>query len=334
MKKRLAILLILLSATAKAQIGGGHNFSFLNISPNAFVSSTGGINVANSGGQTGAFLQNPALPDSASAKKLAISYIPYFASTHFSSLAYAVAMPQKSLLLLGVQSVNYGSFQQTDEAGNVLGTFVANDFALNVGYNRTQGAIRMGLNLKLVGSFVEGYSAMATMIDIGGVFQHPQKDLSVGFVIKNVGFRIKSYTPNPSDLPLDVQAGVSFKPKYMPVRFTLTAHHLHQWNIVYFDPSIKRRDLSGQLIDTSPTFVDQLGRHLSGGITLLFSKNLQLGIGYNHLVRSELAEQRVAGLSGFSLGLMLHTKRIDFSFGQSGYHSAAGLSQLGLQLKL
>ena len=169
------------------------------------------------------------------------------------------------------------------------------------------------------------------LFDFGGVFKHPKQDLSYGIVIKNIGIRLKNFTPfdNP-DLPLDVQMGVSFKPKYMPVRFSITAHHLYKYDITYLDKTIVKKDLSGNIIENKVNSVDNLGRHFVLGAELLFSKNFNVLLGYNHLRSRELSQQNISGFSGFSLGFLFKTKTIDLSYSYAGYNTAGNLNSFGL----
>jgi hypothetical protein len=332
MKLNLAYIILLLSSIpflTNAQIGGNDSFTFLNIPSNPVASALGGINISKTQKDPNAFLQNPALLDSTENNLLAINYLPYFAGIKYSSVAY-VRQIKKQTFGLGIQHIGYGEFQQTDAAGNILGKFLVNDIALTLSHARRQGNITFGGNIKFVSSVIESYSASALLLDFGGVFKHPKQDLSYAILVKNIGIRFKNFTPydNP-DLPLDVQMGISFKPKYMPVRFSITAHHLYKYDITYLDKSIVKKDLSGNIIENKVNQIDNLGRHLILGAELLLSKNFNILLGYNHLRNRELSQQNISGFSGISVGFLFKTKFINLSYSYSGYNTAGNLNSFG-----
>ena len=118
------------------------------------------------------------------------------------------------------------------------GSFTATDFALTVGHSHQVGPFALGANLKFASSSIAEYSASALMLDLGGVFEHPSKDFNVALVFKNMGLVLGDYTDQSnSSLPFDIQIGTSFKPQYMPIRFSITVYNLYQGDIAYFDPS-------------------------------------------------------------------------------------------------
>lgn len=319
----------LITLQVAGQIGGNNGFTFLNIPSNPVTSALGGINISKTQKDPNNFLQNPALLDSSENNLLAINYLPYLAGIKYSSVAY-VRQIKKQTFGLGIQHIGYGEFQQTDAAGNILGKFLANDIALTLSHVRRQGNITFGGNIKFVSSVIESYSASALLLDFGGVFKHPKQDLSYAILFKNIGIRFKSFTPydNP-DLPLDVQMGISFKPKYMPVRFSITAHHLYKYDITYLDKSIVKKDLSGNIIENKVNPIDNLGRHFIIGAELLLSKNFNILLGYNHLRNRELSQQTIGGFSGFSVGFLFKTKFINLSYSYSGYNTAGNLNSFG-----
>ena len=117
-------------------------------------------------------------------------------------------------------------------------------------------------------------------------------------------------------LPLDVQLGATVKPEHMPVRFSLTAHHLQQWDIQYLDPNA-RGTLDASGVEKKPTrsFGDNLARHFTASAALLLGQGLQLRVGYNHLQRRELRLDNTSGSAGLSFGAMIKisTFQLDYT---------------------
>jgi hypothetical protein len=324
------LFLCQITTSLSAQIGGNSSFTFLNIPSNPTTSALGGINISKTQKDPNSFLQNPALLDSSENNLLAVNFLPFFSGVKYSSAAY-VRTIKKQTFGLGVQYIGYGDFLQTDPAGNIQGKFSANDYALTLSHARTQGNITFGVNLKFVGSVIESYSASAVLMDFGGVFKHPKQDFNFAITAKNIGIRLRSFTPfdNP-DLPLDVQMGISFKPKYMPVRFSITAHHLHKYDITYLDKTIIKKDLSGNIIETTVNPIDNFARHFVFGAEFLLNKNFNILAGYNHLRGQELSQKNLSGFSGFSVGFLFKTKAIDLSYSYAGYNTAGNLNSFGL----
>jgi hypothetical protein len=324
------IFFLLIALASTAQIAGNESYTFLKIPTNPVISGLGGINISKSDKDPNGFLQNPALLDSSENNLLAINYLPYFSGNAYSSIAYVTSIKKNTFGIAG-QYFGYGDFQLTDPAGNVLGKFTVNDVALTLSYSRKQGNITFGGNLKLVNSVIESYTSSALLMDFGGVFKHPKQDLSYAIAVRNIGFPLKNFTPfdNPN-LPLDVLMGVTFKPQYMPVRFSVTAHHLYKYDITYLDKTIVRKDLSGNIIENKTSTLDNLARHLVFGAELLLSKNFNILAGYNHLRSKELSQQNIGGFSGFSVGFLVKSKFINFSYSHAGYNTAGNLNSFGL----
>lgn len=324
------LFFLLIFHHSEGQIGGSKSFAFLNIPSNPTISALGGINIGKIQRDPNSFLQNPALLDTSENNLLGVNFLPYLGGIKYTSVAFVKSI-KKQPFGIAIQHLNYGDFQQTDASGNVLGKFIVNDLALTLSYAHRQGNITFGGNIKFANSIVENYSASAILFDFGGIFQHPKHELIYGITIKNLGISIRSFTPNDTpDLPIDVQMGVTFKPKYMPIRFSFTAHHLYKYDISYLDKNIVKKDLSGNIIENKISTIDNLARHFIVGTELLLNKNFNILFGYNHLRNQELSQQNVGGFSGFSIGFLFKTKFIDLSYSYSGYNTAGNLNSFGL----
>ena len=323
------LIFLLIFTNIRGQIGGNNSFTFLNIPSNPTISALGGINVSKTQRDSNAFLQNPALLDTSENNLLGVNFLPYLGGVKYSSIAFVKSF-KKQPFGIAVQNMSYGNFQQTDATGNILGKFSANDVAITLSHAHRQGNITFGGNLKFVNSIIESYTSSAILLDFGGVFKHPKNDLSFGIALKNIGIRLRNFTPNDNpDLPLDVQMGISFKPKYMPVRFSITGHHLYKYDITYLDKSIVKKDLSGNIIENKINPIDNIGRHFVIGAELLLSKNFNILLGYNHLRNRELSQQNMSGFSGFSVGFLFKTKFMDLSYSCAGYNTAGNLNSFG-----
>ncbi|WP_460671969.1 type IX secretion system protein PorQ [Larkinella ripae] len=338
MKRSLLILCLLSSVAAIAQPPGGQDsFAFLRVPTNARVAALGGLAASNTQPQGQFFLQNPALLDSSAHNQLTLSFVPYFADTRFYTLQYGLPTKGKGHWAAGLQYLSYGSFEQTDLLGNTVGTFTANDYALSLTHARTEGNFTLGATLKAVGSSIETYSAFAVLFDVGGTWKHPEKELIFGLVAKNAGFRLKTTFPGQTpDLPFDLQAGVTVKPEHLPIRATLTAHHLHQPDIVYNDPALNiTYDLDGNPVPKKIAVPEKVVRHLAVGLEFLIHRNVNLLAGYNHLRRQEARLATGSGAAGFSFGIAIQAKGFQLTYARAlATPAVGGSSHLTFRLDL
>lgn len=330
----LFVLTALRGATAQP-LGGQRVFSFLNLPTHARVAALGGQVATATRPDAPYFLNNPALADSMARNELAISLMPYLAAARYYTIQYGLPVKSAGTWALGLQYLSYGQFDLTDPAGNALGTFSANDYALSLTHARTEGNFTLGATLKAVGSAIETYSAFGLLADLGGIWRHPNGNLTVGLVAKNAGYLLKNYGPAGADLPFDLQAGLTLKPRYAPIRLTLTAHHLYRYDISYNDPTLNvRYDLSGNPIPQALGTVEKLARHLSFGVELLISPNVHLLAGYNHQKRQEGKLSTGGGGAGLSFGASVQARGFQLTYARFSAVPTTGSSQLSLRIDI
>jgi len=346
LKAFLLVFCLFLSLTSEAQfLGGQRIFSFLDLPTHARVAALGGQVATATRPDAPYFLNNPALADSLPDNQLSISLMPYLAAAKYYTLHYGLPIRSKGTWAAGLQYLSYGQFDLTDPAGNALGTFTANDYALSLTHARTEGNFTLGATVKAVGSAIEIYSAFGVLADFGGIWRHPKQELTFGLVAKNVGYLIRNYGPaarsaGAGDLPFDLQAGVTVKPRYAPIRLTLTAHHLQRFDITYNDPNLNvRYDLNGNPIPQPVSVAEKLARHLSVGAELLISRNVHLLVGYNHQKRQEGkltsgGNGPVSTGAGISFGASVQARGFQLTYGRFSSVPTAGTSQLSLRIDL
>ncbi|WP_286756431.1 type IX secretion system protein PorQ [Roseivirga sp. UBA838] len=335
MKLRLLIFIVSVLGFAEplqAQLGGSRAFEYLNVPGNTRLMALGGTNLTSGKGDLSQALYNPALLNGSMDNHLVISRLGYFADISHLMVGYAGEFEKTGVWALQMGYFNYGDIQSFDEAGFLNGSFRVHEYVWSVGNSHQFGPFSVGANLKLAVSDLSSYTASALLFDMGGVFEHPEKQLTIGFLVRNLGVLLSDYIDeNNSRLPLDVQLGVSFKPEHMPFRFSMTARNLNRDDVVYYDPSTNQ--LFGQ--NNEPGFSEQVLRRLVFGAELLLSPNFQLRLGYNHLLRQELKNQNAAsGGAGFSFGFMFNTKRLEFAYSRALYHAAGGSNMLQMNINL
>ena len=342
MEKYVGTLLMLalgvLARSAAAQPTGGRaGLTFLNLPSQARSAALGTYHFTLPGSEAALFLQSPALLDTTKHQSASLSLMPYLADTRLLSAGYAHS-PRRGAgtWAAGVQYFHYGTFVQTDPAGNVTGEFRAADYALSAGYGHTVGNITLGGTLRWVGSGVENYQLWGLAVDWGAVFKHPHQDLTAGLVVKNAGFLRANYGgAEVPPLPFDVRLGLTFKPTYMPIRFSATAHHLYRFDMVYNDPALFYTfDANGNRLPRKVPLPEKLLRHLAVGAEVLIHPQFRLMLGYDHLRRQELRQQDVGGLAGLSFGAWLKISRFEVGYGRAQYVAGLGSSTLSIHADL
>ena len=305
------------------QIGGQFGYQSLRLTTNPRSAALGGTSISLSDGDISQFFQNPATLDSVESKSLFIHFNPYFADVFVFSGAYSFTTGKFGEMAVGLNYVNFGEFRLTDETGNQLGTFGANDYSFFIGKSHKLGPFTLGANLKLANSAIESYNSTAVLLDVGGTFE-VSKNWRVGMVFSNFGTTVSYSTIEAPDIPFDIVLGTTFKPQYMPLRFTLTTNSLVNENY-------EESNTSGGRDNNA---VDKVWKRLNLGAEVLLSENFQFLLGYNHKRKQELRLEDRGGGAGFSYGLMVKIKQIELRFSRATYHMAGGSSFISLRTDL
>ncbi len=321
-KVGLILFITLLATMCVAQIGGIRTFEFLEIPAHAKVAGLGGVNVSAGGDDVNMVNQNPALLHSSMDGAISLTIAPYIAGIYNTQLNYAKEFKTAGIFSLGVLYQHFGNFNGYDDSGNSEGTFNAGNYSVAISHSRKQGIFNYGASLKFAGTQLPGVSQSAILVDLGGVFNHPDQDFTVGLVIKNAGFYVQRLTNEERPLPFDVQLGASFKPEFMPFRFSLTANRLYQYDLSYFetvDPTGNGNNIFADAGAGPPSTFDKIFQHITVGSELLLGKNINLRFGYNHLIRQSLKGEQVAGAGGFSFGALVKTNKINIAYSNAIY---------------
>ncbi|WP_422360173.1 type IX secretion system protein PorQ [Reichenbachiella sp.] len=326
MKKPAVVILLWIQAGFLfAQID--NSFQYLDLPIGARVAGLGGVINTSTDDDVNLFLSNPALLDSANDNHVSWSYLGFYADVKYNTLAYAKTFKKAGTFGIGIQHLGYGSIDSYDASGNSIGSFDANETALVVSHSHQLSVFKLGMNLKYAYSGIYTYNSSALALDIGGAFIHPEKEFMVSVLFKNVGFVMSEYSDTSnSSLPTDLQVGLTFKPEHMPFRFSFTGHNLFDLNETYYDENLASNE--------EPDVVDRIFRHINIGTEILLSRNFNIRLGYNHLVRKELSLSEKSGLSGMSMGLMARIKAFELSYTFTTYHVDSGRSYFTLTSNL
>jgi hypothetical protein len=294
-----------------AQLGGQRSFEFLHVATSARLAAMGGVNISLSDRDVAFFLNNPALVSDSMAGYASAGYQFYVADIGQSVFAYAHNFNKIGTVSFGVQHIGYGEIQGYDASGLELGTFKSGETAIVISKSHQVSHFRMGINLKSVFSNIAGFRSSAVMLDLGGTFIHPSRDLTVGMVFKNIGFVFSEYSgTSDTRVPFDLQVGTTFKPEHMPIRFSLTVYNLASAGSAYDNPDDEEDD---------PGSLDKLLRHVTLGAEILIHRNVNILLGYNGLRQHELNTPESGG-AGFSVGTSVNIKSFDLSVSRTRYN--------------
>ena len=288
---------------------------------NARSAALGGAPVSISDGDISQFFDNPSTLDSVKVGSIFFNINPFFAGISGYGAAYSFQLNKIGHMAIGLNYLNYGSFILTDPTGRANGNFSANDFIFSIGKSHQLGPVTLGINLKIARSVIEDYSSAIAACDVGGVFR-VNKNWTIGMVFSNIGTRISSYSElTDARIPFSVRLGTTFKPEYMPLRFTITTTNLSDKNTVI-------RRIPGRETSNVP---DKIFRRATIGVELLLSPHFHVLAGYNHRLKQEFRLEETAGGAGLSYGLMIGVKRFKFRFSRTIYHAAGASSFIDIQ---
>jgi hypothetical protein len=326
MLRALLIFSVFFTVSSQAQtIGGSSVYNFLKVPNTPQLSGLGSINISNISNDVGLTFNSPALLRPEMNSQLNLVFNSLYAGIknyHLSGAWYAKKI--QTSFASGLQYFHYGSVPETDAAGNILGTFRPVDYVVQVSASRRyETKWFYGLTAKFIHSNYGQYRSSAIAMDAGVAFMDSSSMLQLSLVAKNMGAQIKTYAGSPEDLPFDLQLGITKRLSKAPIQFSLTAHHLHQFDIRFSDTS-----------ETGKFTADKIFRHFVFATQLLLEQRVEITLAYNYLRRKELtAAEGSAGLNGFSLGLGVLFKKIQLRYARSYYTNSTAYNQLGLNLK-
>ena len=311
---------------ASAQ-GGATSYDFLNIPSSSYVFGMGGVNVSTVHSDIDLAAQNPALIGPENDKELKLGYMHYYGSSNFASVRYGMAAGERGAWAAGIRYLNYGTFQGYESSGLSTGTFTVQDIIAEGTYSHDfTYRLRGGINVKMVYSSYEQYTAFALAADLGLCYYDEVHEISLGLVLKNMGGQLKRFEDRYNRLPFDVQLGLTkgFKETFS---FSITAWNLTKWRLPYYV-----HEEGSETEQKDPGFFRNLFRHLVFGIDYNPSEKFYLELGYNYKQASDMASYQRNFFSGFSIGAGFKVK--SFSVGAAFAMPHKGATTLLLNLGL
>lgn len=337
----LLVLLMLVAWQTMAQEGGKHVYQFLHLPISARVNSLGGNLITVADGDINLAFANPSLLNKESHKSIAFSHGFFFGASH-SYVAYAWDKPTwKTTFHSSLQYLSQGDLDQTDNLGQVTGTFKPADYSLTLGGSyHLYPQFSIGANLRFIGSQLEAYKSYGVGVDLGATYIKEEKKLTYALVVRNIGTQLKTYTDDNREIfPMEIQFGVSKELAHLPLRFSVIFQHAEQWNIRYDDPALREVNIFDEEPEQESAFsefTNTLIRHFIVNSELMLGKkrNFRVRLGYNFLRGQEMKLSNLRSVAGFSYGLGIKVNRFRIDFGRSSYSLGEGYNHLSISTNL
>jgi len=344
---RLSVLVLifgclLFSSTAFAQqLGGNSVFEFVNLPSSARVTALGGNLITVKDDDVSLAFHNPA-----AANKLMHGSIAFNHNLHFSDIsngyvAYGHHVDKwNTSLHAGLQYINYGDFNRTDETGTLDGTFSAGEYAftLGAGYELYE-KVSVGANLKYITSNFENYTSTGLVGDVSAMYIDTSRRFTATLLLRNLGGQLTAFDQVRESIPYETQLGISTRLKHLPFRLSVIYHNLNRWNIRFDDPNAEEAVV---IIGEDPSssdgipFLDNLARHFIFNGEFLFGQkeNFRLRMGYNHIRQRESQITNLRSFAGFSFGVGFKVNRFRVDFGRGLWHLAGGTNHFSISTNL
>ncbi len=319
-----------LSAVASGD--GSTAYNFLNISTSSHIYGLGGVNISLIDDDINVTDQNPALLGPEVEKQLGINYMRYIGESNFAGVKYGMAAGERSAWAVSVQYFDYGKMTSADVSGNITGTFSVKDICFGGTYSHDiTDRLRGGISIKGIYSAYDEYSAFAVASDLGLNYFDPEKDLSLSFVVANLGGQVKRFNESYDRLPVDLRLGFTKMLANVPLRLSVTAWNLTRWNLPYYEIG---DGSAGTEEKKKDSFGSNLMRHLVFAAEFVPSDKFYVGVGYNYKTRTDMSTYSRSFLSGFSLSAGLNVRRFGLGVAFAQPHSGATTLMFSITTRL
>lgn len=296
--KSAAIIALFVLTGLNSSLFSQDTYEFLRVDISARAAALGGSFVSNHDDPNVIFY-NPAGINLLTDNPISFSFLKHLLDINLASLTYSTEFENIGRFGGAIKYVNFGTFTEADDYGNIGAEFGAGEAALIIGYsNALDINFNYGANVKFIYSKIANRSSTGIGFDLGLNYYVPKENLFVGFAALNVGTQLSSYYNTKEDLPLDIVVGVSKKLQHLPLRLSLDFHKLNA-----------ERD----------NFVQRF-KAFSVGAEFTLSKVLKLRFGYDNEKRSDLKIGTSAGIAGFNAGIgaLISNYTFDYGFSSMG----------------
>ena len=315
MKKVLFSILMLVYVSMSNAQESQTSYNFLRLPISAHAAALGGDNVTLIEDDEALIFHNPALLYTVEDKTILLNYMNYMSGVNTASAAFNKIIKEKASVAASVQYINYGKMKEMTADNIQVGDFTAKDIAI-CGYFSYLLTERLtgGITAKFITSYIADYHSIAMGVDLGLNYYDPEKDLSLGLVVKNLGGQLKAFNDDYERMPIDLQAGVTKRLTHTPFRFTATLVDLGHWNYKFI-------------------------KHINIGADILLSPQIWVGGGYNFRRGNEITVLSADGNesahgAGLTLGGGINLDRFKLNVAYGKYHVSSSSVLVNVAFKL
>lgn len=330
MRLVLVVAFIFIGLFSNAQIGGNSTYQFLNVPVSSRVGAMGGSALSIRDDDPNLTLNNPSLLTQPMSSSVTLTYLNYFADINYGYVSYIHDFKKWGTFSGGLNYIDYGKFLETDAGGNEFGNFTAGEYAFVLGWGKSIDSLfSIGANLKPIYSNLYEYHSFGLAMDLAATYYNPKSNIGASVVVRNIGSQLTTYVEGAErePIPFEIQAGVSKKLKYVPIRLSIDLVQLQNWNLAYNDSTYltntNKKLTDEEKVERNQTSIwSEAFRHVVVGTEIIPSKSFSVRFGLNIKRRAELGLDDRAGLAGLSWGLGFRIKKFYFSYGSARYHLA------------
>jgi hypothetical protein len=337
------LLTLLFTQGVFSQTQSGRVYEFLNLPATARITAMGGYAVPGFDNDLGMALYYPSLIRKEIKSQLSLNFVDYFGDISYGTAAFNRGFEKAGEFTMAIQYVSYGKFIEADDLGNQLGEFSANEYAVIIGWGRELSPkLSIGSNVKALFSNFEQYSSFGLAADVSASYFDRERMISTALVFRNMGRQITRYHQDGKEvLPFDIVFGISKKLINAPLRFSLVAHNLHNYDLTYAELIDTRQTFPG-FEETRPSTAEErfaevsgkLLRHAVFGVEFSPTSNFIVGLGYNYRRRQEMKVDTRLSTVGLSWGVGVRVSHFMFHYGRSNYHLAGAPNHFSISTNL
>lgn len=332
MKIFISFFSILLAFQIVAQTGGNYAFPILDLSFDARTTGLGTRYITAIDQDTELGIYNPSLYNKAMHNHASFSHGFLPTGVNFGMATYSRNFGEKFSSAASIRYMSYGVQDRMTPEGIQIGTFHPGDFVLGVGtsYEIIEN-FKVGANFNFLLSQLDRYIAIGSSLDLAASYYVDKANLVLTVNARNIGYQFKNYTNSKrSNLPADLQFGISHRLKHAPFRFSMVIHHLNKPDLSYFDPKTPPTYdplMNDTIYPKGESIGVKIAQHLTFQVELLLGKVVQVRAAYDVYQRTNLKVKDRSGVSGFSFGLGLYFKKFAFNYGIN-FTSVAGMQNM------
>jgi hypothetical protein len=304
------------------QLGGLHTFEFLNLPTSPRIIALGGYPISGYDDDVNNGVNNPSVINEQMLNNIALNYTNYYTDIFYGDVSYCFSVFNYNFLS-SIKFIDYGTFVETNEYGQQIGSFSASEYVISLGsHKKINSLFNIGVNSKFVYSVLYDLKSFGLLLDFAGSYKHPNNRLVTSIIVKNIGFQFAPYLTDRESLPFEISIGFSNKLEHVPLRWHFTFQHIEtpDLNIAYDSNTYLAQD----------NLFNSIVKHFVFGAEFFIHRNLTVLLGYNNRRRSEMIIEDRKALVGFSGGICFQINRFKFNFSRASNHFSGPINTFGI----